>query len=188
MVVACLALTVALAGTGYAVTALPPNSVGTTQLKQNAVVGSKVAPNSIRGSDIAEGSLGPLPQPAWRNVGAPGQPGFGGQFKNGDHSGGEAAGAPVAFFKDDMGVVHLRGVVEVTAFVCGYDAFVLPEGYRPANVLRFTATLNRSDGNYYEFATIPITITSTGGVRVTSCTVEVGDWIQLEQISFRAGE
>ncbi len=33
MIVACLALMIALSGTGYAVTALPRNSVGTAQLK-----------------------------------------------------------------------------------------------------------------------------------------------------------
>jgi hypothetical protein len=61
MVVACLALAVALSGTGYAVAKLPRNSVGTAQLKANAVMSSKVAPNSVRGDDVVESSLQGIP-------------------------------------------------------------------------------------------------------------------------------
>ena len=39
MVVACLALGIALAGTSYAAIKLPANSVGAKQLKRNAVTG-----------------------------------------------------------------------------------------------------------------------------------------------------
>ena len=48
MVVACLALGVALSGTGYAVTSLPRNSVGTAQLKNGAVTGAKVRRATLR--------------------------------------------------------------------------------------------------------------------------------------------
>ena len=48
MIVACLALAVALSGTGYAtILALPANSVGTVQLKNNAVIPSKVKDHSL---------------------------------------------------------------------------------------------------------------------------------------------
>jgi hypothetical protein len=67
MIVAMLALFMALAGTGYAATQLPANSVGTKQLKKNAVVrvkiknnavnGAKVFDNSLTGDDIKESSL-----------------------------------------------------------------------------------------------------------------------------------
>jgi hypothetical protein len=57
MVVACLALMIALSGTGYAVTALPRNSVGTAQLKNDAVNSAKVKPGSLLGSDFAAGQL-----------------------------------------------------------------------------------------------------------------------------------
>ena len=42
MIVACIALAVALGGTGYAAIVLPANTVGTVQLKANAVTGPKV--------------------------------------------------------------------------------------------------------------------------------------------------
>ena len=53
MAVALVALFVALGGTGYAVTRLPSNSVGTTQLRKNAVTSSRIRPRTIRLSDIS---------------------------------------------------------------------------------------------------------------------------------------
>jgi hypothetical protein len=50
--VACLALFVALGGTGYAAFRLPRHSVGTTQLKANAVTSAKVRRGAIGLSDI----------------------------------------------------------------------------------------------------------------------------------------
>ena len=52
-VIATLALFVALGGTGYAVTKLPSNSVGTAQLKKNAVTSAKVKDGSLRRADLA---------------------------------------------------------------------------------------------------------------------------------------
>jgi hypothetical protein len=74
MVVALLALFIALAGTGYAATQLPANSVGPKQLKKNAVErvklknnavnGAKVLDNSLNGQDIKESALTKVPSAA----------------------------------------------------------------------------------------------------------------------------
>jgi hypothetical protein len=64
MIVACIALTVALGGTGYAAIRLPANSVGTKQLKKKAVTSPKVKDNSLTGADIRESTLGSVPQAA----------------------------------------------------------------------------------------------------------------------------
>jgi hypothetical protein len=56
-VIACIALFVALGGTGYAVSQLPRNSVGTPQLKDNAVVSAKVKDHSLRANDFAAGQI-----------------------------------------------------------------------------------------------------------------------------------
>jgi hypothetical protein len=71
MVVACLALSVSLAGSGYAAITLPKNSVGAKQLKKNAVTrvkvranaitSPKVARNTLTGADINEATLGTVP-------------------------------------------------------------------------------------------------------------------------------
>jgi hypothetical protein len=72
-VIASIALLVALAGTGYAATSLPANSVGNVQLQDNAVTSSKVKdhgllkvdfannqlPRGARGSRGARGPVGP---------------------------------------------------------------------------------------------------------------------------------
>ena len=68
MVVACVALAIALSGTGYAALKLPRNSVGTKQLRngavtnkklaRGAVTGAKVAPDSRGGSQVNDSTLG----------------------------------------------------------------------------------------------------------------------------------
>lgn len=57
MVVACISLSIALSGVGYAATALPANSVGRVQLKANAVVSPKVKNRSLKAIDIGAGQL-----------------------------------------------------------------------------------------------------------------------------------
>jgi hypothetical protein len=79
MVVACVALAVALSGTGYAALKLPKNSVGPKQLRngavtnrklaRRAVTAAKVAPNALTGAQIAESTLG-LVQNATHAAGA----------------------------------------------------------------------------------------------------------------------
>lgn len=71
MIVSIIALVVALAGTSYAATQLPKNSVGAKQIKANAVTtakikngtidGSKVKDQSLTGNDIDLGTLGTVP-------------------------------------------------------------------------------------------------------------------------------
>lgn len=56
-VVAYLALFIALGGTGYAVTRIEANSVGTKQLKKNAVTSKKVKNRSLRARDFKAGQL-----------------------------------------------------------------------------------------------------------------------------------
>ena len=57
LVVSLIALAVALGGTGYAVTKLPKNSVGTAQIKKDAVTGAKVKAGSLEASDFKAGQL-----------------------------------------------------------------------------------------------------------------------------------
>lgn len=57
LVVACLALAVALGGTGYSAIVLPANSVGTKQLRNGAVVAAKVRPHSLVAQNFMDGQL-----------------------------------------------------------------------------------------------------------------------------------
>jgi hypothetical protein len=58
MVIACLALGVALGGTGIAATvALAPNTVGTPQLKANSITSAKVLNGTLLKADFKAGQL-----------------------------------------------------------------------------------------------------------------------------------
>jgi len=84
MIVACIALGVALSGTGYAVTSLAPRSVGNRQLQTEAVDTRVVRDFSLRARDFFPGVLrrGPQGPPGPRGpagpAGAPGAPGAAG--------------------------------------------------------------------------------------------------------------
>jgi hypothetical protein len=71
-VIATIALLVALAGTGYAATSLPRNSVGNAQLQSNAVTSSKVKNGSLERIDFGKNQI---PKGPRGPVGAPGPPG-----------------------------------------------------------------------------------------------------------------
>jgi hypothetical protein len=83
LVVACVALFVALAGTSYAtVLNVPKNSVGTPNLKRNAVTARKIAPNAVRTGHVLDGTLllsdfkaGQIPQGAKGDKGDKGDSG-----------------------------------------------------------------------------------------------------------------
>lgn len=72
MVVACIALTVSLAGTSYATITqiVPRDAIGTVQLKDNAVTSAKVRDFSLRLWDFKQGEL---PRGPAGPTGPPGQ-------------------------------------------------------------------------------------------------------------------
>jgi hypothetical protein len=57
MVVACVALAVAMAGTGYAAVAVPFNSVGTLQLRKNSVTADKLRRDSVTRAKLRKNSV-----------------------------------------------------------------------------------------------------------------------------------
>jgi hypothetical protein len=75
LAVSLVALVVALGGTGYAVTQLPRNSVGTQQLRNNAVTGAKVKARTLDASKFKKGTLLQGPRGAQGAQGAQGVPG-----------------------------------------------------------------------------------------------------------------
>ncbi len=110
--------------------------VTNAKLADASVTGAKVAPSSLTGKQVDASTLGvvpvaqranslPPPEP-WHIVGAPGEP----QFENGWKD-FPAAGAleAVAFYKDNEGVVHLKGRAGEGT---GSPVFALPPGFRPA--------------------------------------------------------
>lgn len=81
---------------------------------------------------------------------------------------------PIGYMKDELGFVHIRGMVDGTGAVSGSTAFTLPIGYRP---LSSTYCIGNGSG---VFASVPIA--TDGTVKITSA--QIG-WVSLEGITFK---
>ena len=155
LIVAMVALVAALAGSAVA---LPgKNAVDKNDIKKNAVKSKAIKNGQVKAVDIADGSVGAteLTDPeAVRLVGTAGQPAFenGGDgdclWSNANATVPDGASlAPVGFYKDPDGRVHLSGSA-IKADASGGDGacagemdsdtnrdqviFILPPDYRPA--------------------------------------------------------
>ncbi|HUT46930.1 MAG TPA: hypothetical protein VMX36_11640 [Sedimentisphaerales bacterium] len=111
---------------------------------------------------------GTIVQEAWQNVAAnkfqSGWVNYGGPYN------------PAGYFKDSLGIVHLRGLVKGGAVGTNATIFTLPSGYRPQNQeLQVTIT----NGN----ASCRIDIAKDG--RVIPSSGSPG-WFSLDGITFRA--
>jgi hypothetical protein len=106
MVVACIALIVALGGTGYAAIKLPRNSVGAKQLRANAVTSGKVRNGTLTAKDFQASALnrGPRGPQGPKGDSAPGAiPRV--AFASRDPVAGSGAALPVgAAFADYIGL------------------------------------------------------------------------------------
>lgn len=106
-------------------------------------------------------------------VGAAGEPAFGSGWKN--EGGGFQS---VGFYRDDEGVVHLRGVVALGGHTT--TIFTLPIGYRPAATEMFIAGLDYA-------GTATIEVTAVGDVDLEFINAPTTpSYMTLSQISFRS--
>jgi len=85
--------------------------------------------------------------------------------------------ATAAYYKDKMGIVHLRGTVTRAASQNGIVIFTLPAGYRPSTSGRLGFTTQAASGMS------KIDILADGSVMVVAAST---GWIGLDGISFRA--
>ena len=138
LVVSLIALAVALGGTGYAVTQLPKNSVGTAQIKKNAVTGAKVKAGSLEASDFKPGQL---PRGERGEQGARGAQGErGAQGATGERGAqGEAGpsfafsdsqllGAPVQITSGTTVISHAVAIPRAGLLTGNVTGFVFPSG------------------------------------------------------------
>src|SRR5581483_1096589 len=119
MVISCIALLVALAGTSAAAV-IARNSVGTAQLKNSAVTNSKIASNAVTTAKVKNHSLtradfanGQIPAGPRGAVGPPGPAGATGARGPTGPAGSAAAGL-WAVVKSDGTLVHQSGVTSVS--------------------------------------------------------------------------
>ena len=143
----------------------------------NKLIGKRAAGLSVANAANAA-ALGGLPPGAfaqatsepYREVGKPGQP----QFEKGWANYSDFT-ASVAFYRDPLGVVRLRGWI--SSSVSGTNAFFLPPGYRPSASQSFlTAGLE---------GPVNVGIGPDGGVNV-SCAKPPACNGGLDGVTFRA--
>jgi hypothetical protein len=206
-VMATIAVFIALGGSAYAFQ-LGKNSVGSKQLRKNAVTtakikagavtGAKIKQGTITGTQISASTLGTVPSAqkaheaqtattaqtasaltpseGWQEVTNLGVCTTNPVFADWEPAGGEFA-AP-AYYRDQAGIVHLRGAVKCPFPAGGFSVFNLPEGFRPETNQYFPATVGES-------ALAPVVVSSFGYVlNRGSVGVEA---LSLDAVSFRCG-
>ena len=118
-------------------------------VKNESLAGGDVTNDSLVGDDINESTLGKVPSAGtadlansvaasegYHEIGTAGNPSFGAGCTNAVVSGQPDVFEKAAFYKDLVGVVHLRGVIECDPSSTNPNAsiaFQLPAGYRPRN-------------------------------------------------------
>lgn len=79
----------------------------------------------------------------WHEVGSAGEPAFLNGWVN---FGGTSNPATAAFYKDQWGVVHVKGYIKNGSVT--NDAFYLPVGYRPPRQVHFSTVSNGAFGSF----------------------------------------
>jgi hypothetical protein len=214
-VVASLALFIALGGVAWAAATIKSGDVVDNSLKSvdlkdgKGVQGADVVPDSLTGGAIDESSLNEVPSAQdaetlddkdsgeFQAVGSDGwttlPPAPAGQFCGWSNYGGEFADA--AYFRDQEGIVHLRGLVRAvdgSNVACGNgsssdwrinDINPLPLGYRPEDRVMSTVSSNDKPGR--------VDVTANFGFVVMENNyptfADAKQWLQLDGISFRCG-
>lgn len=171
---------------------LKPGAVATAKLKDGAVTGAKVQEETLSKvpsaghadrADLAgdADSLGGMaanryltaPTEPVRLVGTPGNPDFNSSWKNFG-----PAFAPAGFYKDQLGIVHLQGLVDPPGFAGAI--FRLPDGYLPDQSYNFTYFGAMADSAKI----VPIQVEVDGDV--TAATSDYSNSLTLDGITFRA--
>jgi len=205
---ALLALFLALGGTSYAAMRLPANSVTTREVKNHSLLGKDLKRGQLVGARGRRGSPGPRGETGSKGAtGAQGQKGTtgpSGQLAPAEAWKAPSLGyhdcsvfppingywanygngfAPAGYYKDALGIVHLRGVVEgqgtdgcVPAVI-----FYLPQADWPAKNLIFAVSRHTTSDDVSRVDVVP-----DGSVIVRA---DVGHTYRysLDGIAFRAG-
>jgi hypothetical protein len=128
------------------------SAVTAAKIKKGTITGTQVKNGSLGGTQVNASTLGTVPSAqsantahsaqtaqtantvaapeAWHEVGTSGQPGFLNSWENVKISLG-AFPETVAFYKDQDGIVHLRG--DAISGTSGTAIFNLPPGFRPTS-------------------------------------------------------
>ena len=113
-------------------------------------------------------------------MGAPGEPAFENGWAN------FPAFAPLSFYKDRLGYVHVQGDVrhDMTNG-CGTVIFTLPAGYRPATSLGVVA-IRQDGGADQEARRVNLSASGTLLLTVGNCSVLPTAILSLGSVTFKA--
>lgn len=177
------------------------NAVTSSKVRNGSLTGADVRSDSLTGADLDESTIAQVPSANTANsaktastvavserfheVGKGGEP----PFQNGCSSATSGIPAqdyePVGFYKDKLGVVHLKGLLQCSTM--GVAAFKLPAGYRPANN-RVWAQLVFCSGCTGNSAPLNILGAGTNPNGATDGAVlPAGTLSALDGVTFRAG-
>jgi hypothetical protein len=195
-VVGYLALVVALSGTAYAA-----GKINGKQIKPNSIPGNRIRNGSLTGKQVNSSALGTVPNAdqlggspasafvkgpaeAWHEVGS------GGANPDFDHCNSgvfwenfaASVDSTAAFFHDQTGIVHLKGVVGCQGIPGGgaMPIFNLPAGYRPLGNSFVPLDVNGSGNN-------ELAILHDDGSALVRPLPTTGEYVSLDGISFRCG-
>lgn len=175
-------------------------TIHATDLSPDAVTGPKVLDNSLGGADVDESSLGQVPLAGyadqagnaysadvassltsiekWHYIGDAGEPGFQNGWSNYDASASHTAAQwqHVAYARDALGFVHLRGLIK--GGTVGQTMFQLPTSYCPWFYHAFGVISNNA------FARVTVTWVSSSGCFIY---LDFGSnaWVSLEGVTFQ---
>lgn len=113
----------------------------------------------------------PSLQEAWHEIGATGEPAFQNGWVN--YSSGYAT---LAFMKDSLGFVTVKGFIKSGTITAGTTIFTLPAGYRPAKNMYYVTSMPASFGQ--------LQMTSAGELQ--AATAINSTWTAIPYIRFKA--
>lgn len=141
-------------------TNLADGAVITTKILDGAVTTSKLAANAVTAAKMET-------QQTWQTP----------TYQNSwiDYDAGTTYGG-LQYYKDSLGIVHLRGLIKSGTVTAGTAITTLPVGYRPGRQLIFEVTSNDVRGR--------IDVTPTGIIQTGAGISNL--WVSLANITFRA--
>jgi lysophospholipase L1-like esterase len=136
-----------------------PNNVGNIWI--TGVMCEVLFPLTLRLKyGVSFGTMEPVSSPTFNN-----------SWQNYDAVNGRNAG----YYKDQLGIIHLQGLIKGGTMTANYAIFALPTGYRPTKALWFPVATNTG------FGTISID-NATGNVAYQS---GGNGWLSLDGVTFR---
>jgi hypothetical protein len=155
---------------------IAPFAVEHARIADNAVIENKIADGAVTENKVSDAIATKGGNEPVREVGTAGNPAFGAGWTN---FGGDFE--RVGFFKDQFGMVHLRGLANCNS---GTTMFTLPQGYRPARTHYQNVATGAPSASGVNFLG-RMSVLVNGNVQVFACG---GGFTSLSNTQFRVDD